>query len=82
MNNTICSNTDGPRDTHTKWSQSDRKRQIPYDNTYVWDLKYDTNELIYKTEIDSKISEPNNGYPRGNMWEKGYVRSLALTYTH
>ena len=29
-----------------------RKRQIPYDITYVWNLNYDTNELIYEREID------------------------------
>ena len=26
--------------------------QISYDITYVWSLKYDINELTYKTEID------------------------------
>ena len=28
-NNAICSNMDGPRDYHTKWSKSERERQIP-----------------------------------------------------
>ena len=28
--------------------------QIPYDITYMWNLKYDTNELIYRTETDSQ----------------------------
>ena len=42
-NNAICSNMNGPRDYHTKWSKSDRERQIPYDITYRWNLKYDTN---------------------------------------
>ena len=28
--------------------------QISYDIAYVWSLKYDINELIYKTEIDSQ----------------------------
>ena len=53
-NNAICSNMDGPRDYHTEWSKSDRERQILYDITYMWNLKYDTNELTYKTEIDSQ----------------------------
>ena len=26
---------------------------IPYDITFMWSLKYDTNELTYKTEKDS-----------------------------
>ena len=32
--------------------KSERERQIPCDITYVLNLKYDTNELIYKTETD------------------------------
>ena len=54
QNNAICSNMDGPRDYHTKRSKSERERQIPYDITYMWNIKYDTNELIYKTETDSQ----------------------------
>ena len=34
--------------------KSERERQIPYGITYMWNLKYDTNELIYKTEADSQ----------------------------
>ena len=45
---------DWPRDYHTKWNKSERERQIPYDITYMWNLKYDTNEHIYKTETDSQ----------------------------
>ena len=52
-NNAICSNMDATRDYHTKWSKSDRERQIPYDITYMWNVKYDTNEPIYETETES-----------------------------
>ena len=31
-----------------------RQRQISYDITYMWNLKYDTNDLIYKRETDSQ----------------------------
>ena len=31
-----------------------RQIQISYDITYMWNLKYDTNELIYETETDSQ----------------------------
>ena len=34
---------DGPRDYHTKGSESDRERQISYDITYMQSLKFDTN---------------------------------------
>ena len=37
----------------TKMSEV-RERQIPYNIIYMWNLKYDTNELIYKTETDSQ----------------------------
>ena len=35
-------------------SKSDTERQIElsYDIAYMWNLKYDTNELIYKTKKD------------------------------
>ena len=32
--------------------KSERERQISYDINYMWNLKYDTNELIYEAEID------------------------------
>ena len=36
-------------------SKSDRERQISYNITYMWNIKNYTNELIYKTEVDSQI---------------------------
>ena len=55
MNNVLCSNMDGCRDCYTEWNMSDRERQIPYDITYMWNLKNVTNELIYWTEIESQM---------------------------
>ena len=43
---------DGPRDYHTKQNKSER--QIPYDITYMWNLKYGTNEPIQKIKTDSQ----------------------------
>ena len=45
---------DKTRDYPTKWSKSERERQISCDITHMWNLKYDTNELIFKTETDSQ----------------------------
>ena len=54
-NNAICSNMDATTDNDTnKWSKSERERQIPYDTTFMWSLKYSRNELVYKTESDSQ----------------------------
>lgn len=52
-NNATCSNIYATRDYHTKWNKSKRDRQMPY-ITCMWNLKYDTSELIYKTETDSQ----------------------------
>ena len=34
---------------------SQKEKEIPYDITHMWNLKYDTNELIYETETHSQI---------------------------
>ena len=39
---------------HIKWSKSEAERQIPHKSAYMWDLKYDTNELIDEKEADSQ----------------------------
>ena len=41
---------DGTGDHYTKWSKSERERQIPYDITYMWNLKYGTNEPFHRKE--------------------------------
>jgi len=30
--------------------KSERKRQVPYDITYIWNLIYGTNELFHRKE--------------------------------
>ena len=35
--------------------KSERERKIPYSIVCMWDLKYDTSEHIYKTEINSAV---------------------------
>ena len=44
---------DKPTDYHSKQSKSETESQILYDITYMWNIKYDTNEHINKT--DSQI---------------------------
>ena len=61
----FCSNMDKPRNYHSKWSKSERERQIPYDITYMWNLKYDVNELIHETETDSQTYRTDFWLPRG-----------------
>ena len=66
-NYAICSNMDRLRDYHAKWSESEREKQIPYDITYMWNLKDDTNELIYKTETTHRHRKQIRGFQRGGV---------------
>ena len=38
------------RDSHTKWSKSERENQIPYDITYTGNLIYGTNGSFHRKE--------------------------------
>ena len=51
-NNAICSYMDATRNYHTKQNKSERERQITY-ITYRWNLKCDTNELIWETDSET-----------------------------
>ena len=48
-----------------------RERQIPCDITYMWNLKYDANEPICKTETDSQAWKTDLWLPRkrGREWD-------------
>ena len=74
---------DAIRDYHTKESKSVRKRPIPYDSIYMWNLKYGTNEPIYRTETDSQNREQTCGCQGGGRrewmdWEFGVSRFKVL----
>ena len=58
----ICSTMDGPRDYHTKGSKSEKDRY--YTISFICDLKYGTNEPIYKTKTDSQ-TQRDLCLPRG-----------------
>ena len=62
--NAICSNMDAIKDSQTKWSRSERERQIPHDITYMWNLKYGINDPIYRTETDSQTWRTGLWLPR------------------
>ena len=45
----------------------------------MWNRKYATNEVIYKTEIDSQTLEINLWLPNGG---EGKIRTLRLAVTN
>ena len=56
-NNAICGHMDAMRFYHANWNKLERERQIAHEITYVWNLKYETNEPIYKIATDSDIQK-------------------------
>ena len=59
------------RNDHTKQSKSERERQTPYGITYMWNLKYDTNEPMHKTETDSQTQTTDLWLPRQGQERSG-----------
>ena len=59
---------------------SQKEKDIPYDITYMWNLKYSTSDTIYKTETDHGHGESTCGYQWGGRgeWEFGVSRCKLL----
>ena len=49
-------------------SQREKDKYHHMDITYMWSLKYDTNELIYETRTDSQTKKANLWLPK---WKGG-----------
>ena len=50
--------------------------QIPHDITYMWNLKYDTDEPVYETETESYVeNRPGVARMEGGRteWEIGVI---------
>ena len=59
-------------------SQKD-KDKIPYDITYMWNLKYGRDEPIYKTETDSQTKRTHLRLPKGGGEGVGWTGSLGVS---
>ena len=58
---------------------SQKEKELPYGIIYMWNLKYDTNQLIYETnrikDIENKlVVAKGNGDGRGEEQEFGIYR--------
>ena len=68
---------DGPRECHTKGSKSDRG-EISHDIPYMWNPKRnDTNDLTYKTEIDSQTWRTRLWLP-GEKIKERIIREFGM----
>ena len=48
----------------------------------MWNLKYDTNELIYETETDSQTQRADLWLPREVGVGKEWIGSMGLEYAN
>ena len=62
----------------SKEIKSERERQIPYDITYRWNIKYGTNELNYRIETGSQMWRTDLWLPRGREEGVGWTGSLGF----
>ena len=58
--------------------ESERERQISHEITYMQNLKYDTNEHIYETELDSQTQRTDSWLPRVSGGGEKWIGSLGL----
>ena len=63
-----------PRDYRTKWSNSDRERQIPYDITHMWNLIL--NKWTYLQNRNRFTDVEKLMVAKGETWG-GAVRDLG-----
>ena len=77
-NNAICSNMGGPRDYHPKRSKSERERQIPYDITYMWNLRYVRHKWTHLRNRNKLTDIENRLVAKGMGLEEGKIGSLGL----
>ena len=77
------------RDYHSKQSKSERERKIPYGSTYMWNLKFGTNEPIYKKEMDSQTQRTDCGCQEqgGREWDElgiwgQQIQTITFSYIY
>ena len=72
---------DGPNDSHTEWSKSDREGKILYDTLYMRNLKwYKWTYLQNRNRLPDLENELM--IAKGEEWRKGIVREFGMdTYT-
>ena len=60
---------------------SQKEKDKYHDITYMWNLKYGTNELNYNTETDSQTQRTDLWLPRGRV-RGGWTGSLGLAHAN
>ena len=80
-NNAICSNMNGPRDYHTKWSKSDREREISFDITYMWNWGFPSGSAGRESTCNARDTKDTFLIPElGRSPGGGYGNPLQYSY--
>ena len=59
---------DGPRDYHSKWTKSERERQVSYDIASKWNLKKKWYKWTYLQNRERLTDlENKHGYQKGKI---------------
>ena len=58
--------------------KSERGRKIPYDITYIWNLKYDRNQHIYKAKKTHRRRQKTCCCQGGGGVEEGKIGNFEL----
>ena len=64
LNDVIYSSIDRHRESHTKWSNSDREGETLYDIPYMWNLKWNGTNQLTKQRETHRVRE-QTWFPRG-----------------
>ena len=62
-------------------SEIRKTKKIPCDTTYLWNLKYNTNKLIYKTETGTHRKQTCSCQGGRMDWESGTSRCKSIGWT-
>ena len=60
----------------TTLNKESHKGKNKYVTSLMWDVKYDTNKLIYETETDSQIQRIDLWLPRSRAWMRDGLGAL------
>ena len=76
----ICDNMDRPRGYNAKWNKSDWEKQIPYDFTYMWNLKKTKQTKQNRNRL--RYRKQTGGHQRGGRWGVGQSKWRELRSTN
>ena len=66
----FCNHIDGLGGTYAKWNKSDRERQILHDISYMWNLKYTTNDNNKKR---TRLTDTENKRVINSRWRGAFA---------